>query len=75
MFCEHCNDWVIFCSVNKMNMDDTIYNILQRIEAIHIDYEVDPPFPYEICEFREIDEDFLNEILEFSRTHQIDNRA
>lgn len=119
MFCEHCNDWVIFCSVNKMNMDDTIYtlvfsvdkingkeneelltiienlhdkdvvddkivicdkantiyNILQRIEAIHINYEVDPPFPYEICEFREMDEDFLNEILEFSRTHQIDNRA
>ncbi len=27
LFCEHCKDWVMVTSINKMNLDDTIYNL------------------------------------------------
>lgn len=48
-----------------------IRGILQRLKAFGVGYKVDPPYPYEIGEFREMTEDFLNEILEFSQKHQI----
>lgn len=111
IFCESCNDWVLQCSINKMNIDDTIYNImisfrgieckekeevlnivedlqnkkvskdeiivcdkaniiyeiLQKLEAININYKIAPPFPYEICKFSEEDEKFLNDILKFNQ--------
>lgn len=43
-----------------------IFEVLQKLEKQSIGYKVSPPFPYEISEFREMDEGFLNEVLKLS---------
>lgn len=44
-----------------------IFEVLQKLEKQRIRYKVNPPFPYEIPEFREVGKGFLNEILKMSK--------
>lgn len=40
-----------------------IYEILRRLESLKISYDMEPKFPHEILEYKEINDDILNEIL------------
>lgn len=106
-FCNNCNEWITYCYINELALDDTIYilslyldeldnnnkeeivkmlkefsdnkiengriiikneasviyEIIQRIESANISYIVEPTFPYEVNKNREVNENFLDEIL------------
>lgn len=49
-----------------LNMAMAVFEVLQMLERQSIMYKVSPLFPYEIPEFREMDEGALNEILKLS---------
>lgn len=44
-----------------------LHYIMQKLNAIYVVYDISPSYPYEIEEYQEDNEEFINEILEMNR--------
>ncbi len=44
-----------------------LHYIMQKLNAIHVVYDIFPSYPHEIEEYQEDNEEFINEILEMNR--------
>lgn len=40
-----------------------LHQILQKLKALNITYDINPQYPHVVARYRGLDEDYLNEIL------------